>query len=269
VTGGFAEVNGARLWYEEAGSGPALVMLHSHLIDSGQWDSQLSALSSRFRVVRYDARGFGRSDLPAGPFSFAEDLGGLLDVLGIERASLTGCSGGGATIVDFALTHPERVDALVLVGSSLPGFRPSGEPPAAMVERRKALERGDLDLAVELALQFSTDGGRSPDQVDARARERTREMMARQARRPNPVVEARWADPPAASRLTEIGAATLVVVGSHDVAAMHEIADLVAREVPGSRKEVIADAGHHPNVEHPELFNELALSFLREVGSRE
>jgi pimeloyl-ACP methyl ester carboxylesterase len=91
-------------------------------------------------------------------------------------------------------------------------------------------------------------------------------MMARQAGRPDPAAEAQWVDPPAASRLAGIGAPALVVVGEHDSSAMHAIADLVAREVPGARKEVIPDAGHHPNMEHPERFNELVLSFLREVG---
>jgi pimeloyl-ACP methyl ester carboxylesterase len=263
----YAEVNGARLWYEEAGSGPALVLLHGHQLDSGQWDSQLPVFAREFRTVRYDARGFGRSDLPPGPFSFSDDLRGLLGCLGIERASLVGNSGGGATIVDFALAHPEMVEALVPVGSAVNGFR-FGEMPAVLLEHRRALERGDLDRAVELGLQFWTDGPRRPDQVDPGARERTREMMARQAVRPNPHVEARWVEPSAVSRLAEIRAPTLVVVAEHDAPRLHAIADLMAREVPGARKEVIADAGHHPNMEHPELFNDLVLTFVRGVVTR-
>ena len=260
------EVNGARLWYEEAGSGPALVLLHGHLIDSGQWDGQFAAFTRVFRTVRYDARGFGRSDLPAGPFSFSDDLRGLLDRLGIDRASLVGCSGGGATIIDFALADPGMVDALVLVGSSLSGFPFSGELPQALVERRGALERGDVDRAVELGLRVWTDGPRRPEQVDAGVRERTREMMARQDLRPDPHADAHWVEPPAASRLAEIGAPTLAVVAEHDLPGLHAIAALVAREVPGARREVIADAGHHPNMEHPAAFNELVLSFLREAA---
>lgn len=263
-----AEVNGARLWYEEAGGGPALVLLHGHLLDSGQWDDQLPAYAREHRAVRYDARGFGRSDPAAGPFSFSEDLGALLDFLGIQRASLMGCSGGGTTIVDFALTHPERVDALVLVGGALSGYRFSGKRPAAMVERAEALERGDLERAVELGLRLSTDGPRRPEEVDARARERTREMLARRDARPDPAVHARWAEPPAVSRLAEIRAPTLVVVGEHDLPALHAVAGLVVREVRGARKEVIADAGHHPNMEHPAGFNELVLAFLREAAGR-
>ena len=264
MTSGFAGVNGARLWYEEAGSGPAVVLLHGHLIDSGQWDAQFPVFARELRTVRYDARGFGRSDLPAGPFAFAEDLVALLDHLGIERASLIGCSGGGATIVECALTHPERVDALVLVGSALSGY-PFGKAPEVFAERRQALEAGDLERALEIGLRIWTDGPRRPDQVDAGVRERTREMMARQEARPDPHLVARWVEPPAVSRLAEIFAPTLAIVAEHDLPRLHDIADLVAREVPNARKEVIADAGHHPNMEHPAEFDELVLAFLREV----
>jgi 3-oxoadipate enol-lactonase len=266
VTEGVAEVNGARLWYEEAGSGPAVVLLHGHLIDSGQWDDQFPTFAREFRTVRYDARGFGYSDLPEGPFSFSDDLCGLLDRLGIEQASLIGNSGGGATAIDFALAHPGRLDALVPVGSALNGYSFGGELPPALADYRSALEHGDHEGAVELGLRIWADGPRRPDQVGAAARERTREMMARQVLRPDPHAQARWVEPPAVSRLSEIAAPTLVIVAEHDLPRLHAIADLIALEVPSARKEVLPDAGHHPNMEHPGTFNELVLSFLRRVA---
>jgi pimeloyl-ACP methyl ester carboxylesterase len=262
----FAEVNGARLWYETAGSGPALVMLHGHLVDSGQWDGQFAELAREFRVVRYDARGFGRSDKPASPFSFSEDLRGLLGVLGIERAFLMGCSGGGATIVDLALAHPELVEGLVLVGTGMSGFQMTGEILPKMVAFGEALDRGDLDEAMELGLQLWTDGERRrPDQVDQGAREHTRAMMIRLFSRPTVEAEVRWLDPPAAGRLAELRVPVLATVGEDDWEAIHEVARRIEAEVPGARRVVIPDAGHHPNMEHPEQFNELALSFLRSI----
>lgn len=266
MTAGFLDVNGARLWYEEAGSGPALVMLHGHLIDSGQWDSQIAAFAPEFRVVRYDARGFGRSDKPVESFAFFEDLRTLLRLLEIERACLMGCSGGGATIIDLALAHPEMVGALVLVDSGLFRHPFAEQPPPKLVELRAAWERGDLDRAVELALQIWTDGERRrPEQVEAQARERTREMMARQFGRPPVTAEARTLDPPAITRLEEIRAPALVILGGEDFAPAHDIAEALATRIPGARKVIIPDAGHHPNLEHPELFNETVLEFLRAV----
>jgi pimeloyl-ACP methyl ester carboxylesterase len=266
VSEGFLEVNGARLWYEVAGSDPALVMLHGHLIDSGQWDDQFGYFARDYRVVRYDARGFGRSDKPAQPFAFHEDLRALLALLGIERAVLMGCSGGGATIINLALAYPGMARALVLVGSGVSGFQFPEPPPPKIVAMREAQERGDIDAAVELALQVWTDGERRrPDQVDANARERTREMMKRLFSRPTVAAEVRTLDPPAIARLSEIGVPALVVVGADDWEPIHEIADLLATGIPGSRKLLIPAAGHHPNMEHPALFNESVHEFLEAV----
>jgi pimeloyl-ACP methyl ester carboxylesterase len=262
VTSGFAEVNGARLYYEVAGVGPALVLLHGYLLDSGQWDDQFTAMARHCQVVRYDARGFGRSTQPPEPFAPEEDLLGLLTFLGVDQAVLTGCSAGGAAVVDFALAHPERTRALVLVDSALSGFQFQGPPQPLIAEYRDARERGDVDRAVELALRFSTDGRRQPEQVDQRAREHMRSMMARQLSRPEVAAELRRQEPPAVGRLAEIQVPTLVVVGDEDVPAFQAVADLVAARVRDSRKVVIAQAGHHPNMEHAEQFNDLLVSFL-------
>ncbi len=260
-------MEGAQLWYEVQGDGPWLVMAHGHLIDSGQWDDQFASLADAFRVVRYDARGFGRSSQPTGPFSYADDLHALMLALGIDRAFLMGCSGGGATVVDFALAHPEMTRGLILVGSGLAGYRFGGEPPPKMIAVREALQRGDFDEAVELGLQLWTDGERRrPEQVDARARERTRAMMVPQFRRGEAAAEARWLDPPAATRLGELGTPTLVIVGGDDLSPIHDIADKIVAEAPNARKVVIADAGHHPNMEHRAEFDAIVRSFLAEIG---
>jgi 3-oxoadipate enol-lactonase len=193
----------------------------------------------------------------------------MLDHLGIERAFLVGGSGGGMTSIDLALADPERVSALVLVGSGLPGCRFPAEAPPKMVAMREARARGDLDAAVELGLQLWTDGERRrPEQVDAGARERTREMMRRLWSRPRPAGDdVRWLEPPPATRLREDRAPTLVVVGAEDWFVSREIAEQLAREVPGARKVVIPEAGHHANMEQPALFNEVVLSFLRPVAA--
>ena len=266
ATEGFVEVNGARLWSETAGSGPALVMLHGHLIDSGQWDSQFVEFAQAFRVVRYDARGFGRSDKPAAPFAFHEDLRAVLASLDIPPALLMGCSGGGATVIDMALAYPDSVVGLVLVGSAVSGYAFSGPQPPKIVAMREARERGDIDDAVELGLQLWTDGERRRlQQVDPVVREHTRPMMTRQLSRPTVAAEVRTLDPPAISRLAEIRVPTLVVVGADDSPPIHDIAELLTGQITGARKVVIPDTGHHPNMEHPAAFNEMVLSFLKSI----
>lgn len=166
---GFAEVNGASLYYEVAGDGGALVLCHCAPGDSTLWDPQFGPFAQTHRVVRFDARGFGRSTLPAGLFSFHEDLRGLLDFLGIERATVLGLSLGGRTALDLALSHPDRVRALVLANSGVSGstLRPR---PAGLADVEAALTRGDTADAAELMTRVWFDGPRSSDQVDARLR---------------------------------------------------------------------------------------------------
>jgi len=264
---GFADIHGAQLYYEAAGAGHPLVLLHGHLIDSGQWDDQFRTFAQHHRVVRYDARGFGQSSKPPGSFAHYQDLHAMLGFLGIERAYLMGCSGGGAAIVDFALAYPKQTSALILVGAGLGGFQ-FGEPPPLALELRAAHERGDSERAVELSIQLWTDGqNRSPDQVNPAARERIRAMSTRLFAREDPEASPTMLQPPAVGRLAEIGAPTLAIVGDQDLQRIQEIADLVAAQVQTARKLVIPDAGHHPNMEHPALFNQVVLDFLRGLAN--
>lgn len=116
----FADVGGNELWYEEAGDGPALVLIHEGVADSTMWDDHVDELARSHRVIRSDLPGCGRSPLPPGPFSHVRDLAALLDVLGVDRASVVGVSVGGRIALEFALVHPGLVDALVLVAPGIP-----------------------------------------------------------------------------------------------------------------------------------------------------
>lgn len=261
---GTVEINGASLAYETMGAGRPLVMLHGHLLDQHQWDEQFVVFANEYQVVRYDARGFGSSTMPPAAYNHAADLHGLLRYLDLEHAYLMGCSGGGATCVDFTLQYPDMVDGLILVGTAIAGFQPSGPIPPNLLAMSEALKRGAIDEAVEFSLQVFTDGRRRrPDQVNQAARERTREMTAQLfSRRPvEGAVEQMFA-PDALARLGEIRAPTLAIVGSEDDQMLHDIADMIAAQCPNAQRAEIPDAGHHPNMEHPELFNRTVLAFL-------
>src|SRR3954454_12470032 len=97
------EVNGARLWYDEAGSGPALLLLHGGLGDSGLWEPVVPFLAEQFRTIRTDLRFFGRSTGPAAPFSWHDDVIGVLDELGVDRVGLVCLSMGGRVAMELAL----------------------------------------------------------------------------------------------------------------------------------------------------------------------
>lgn len=241
--------------------------MHAAVGDRRLWDGQVGAFSERYRVVRYDLRGYGESPLPGGPFSYVTDLSSIFEHFGFERAALVGNSLGGKVALEFALTHPERVSALVLVAPGLGGHEDSPEAEAFDQEEDALLEAGRIDDAVELNLRTWLG------QVDAATRERVGAMQHRalellldaMGREPEPgPVE--WLDnPPAAERLGSLRVATLVIVGSEDTSDMRAIADRLATEIPGARKGVLEGVKHLPGIERPEEFNRLVLDFLVSV----
>jgi pimeloyl-ACP methyl ester carboxylesterase len=250
------------------------VLLHSSLGDRRLWDGQVDALAAQFRVVRYDARGFGDSPLPGGSFSLADDLRALLDHLGLERAVIVGNSMGGKVALEFTLIHPERVTALVLVGTALGGHEDSPELERFDEQEEALLEAGRIDEAVELNLRLWLKGPRrETDAVDPAARTRVAEMQRHafdvqveayeQSPPPGPGA---WLDPPAATRLGEIRVPTLVVVGDEDVEDMLAIARQLAAEIPGARKIVMPDTAHLPAFERPGEFNRVVIDFLAGVS---
>ncbi|HET8627780.1 MAG TPA: alpha/beta fold hydrolase [Thermomicrobiales bacterium] len=268
ATSGYADVNGARLYYEIAGAGPPLVLNHAGIADNRMWDYQFAAFAEHYRVVRYDIRGCGRSNDPPGPFSGRGDLYGLMTALGIARAHLVGLSIGGSIVLDFAIEHPEMVTALVPVAAGLGGYAYTGRD-----EQEEALEAamaaGDYERANEIDLQVWVDGPRrARSQVPAGVRERVREMNAGiYAQLPNQGEPQRM-DPPAAARLGEIHAPTLVIVGDEDVPDILDVADVLAANIPGARKVVVPGVAHMVNMERPAEFNRLVLDFLRGVDGR-
>ncbi len=263
---GYADVNGAQLYYEAAGSGRPLVLIHGRGVNCRMWDEQFSVFAQYYRVVRYDLRGHGRSDQPGGFYSYSHDLYGLLQLLGIQRAALMGLSLGGRVAIDFTLEHPEMVEALILVGAGLSGFKWSDDPRWAEVEA--AVKAGDIARAVELDARIGVDGpNRAPDQVKASVRERVKAMVAETYARPQPAEPPKEVglDPPALKRLREIQVPTLVIVGDQDSLDMLVIADILQKHVAQATTHIIPGAGHMVTMEEPEEVNGVAQRFLQQV----
>ena len=263
---GYADLNGARFYYEVAGEGEPLVLVHAGIADRRMWDEQFEVFAQDYMVVRYDRRGFGRTAMAAGPFSHHLDLYELLRFLGVKRSILLGCSQGGKTVLDLALAHSEMADALVLVASALGGFAFPFEPPSQYAELEIAEEQGDIARVNELELQIWVDGQhRTPQQVDREMRELVREMNLIALLAPSDPGSEQSLDPPAVNRLDEIRVPTLVIVGDLDTPKTLAAADLLAQQITGARKVVINGTAHLPNMEQPEEFNRRVLSFLKNL----
>src|SRR5712692_8710831 len=146
---GFVETSQGRLYHEVAGDGPALVLIHGGLWDARMWDDQFDAFAEGHTVIRYDLRGFGRSDPPTGPYSNTRDLTELLRALDIDRATVLGLSMGGRVAIDFAIEHPEMVSGLLPVAAGLGGFEyDDPDLEKRWEELQSAIEAGDLHAAV-------------------------------------------------------------------------------------------------------------------------
>jgi pimeloyl-ACP methyl ester carboxylesterase len=257
------------LYAEVAGEGPEIVLFHEGICDSRMWDSQWDTYTRSHRVLRFDFRGFGRSPLDPGPFASARDAIELMDRHGFGRAALVGVSLGGRVALEVALAAPERVRALVLVGSGLPGHDWSDEMKASWEQEEAALREGDLDRAVDVVLRTWVAGpGRKLEDVDPDVRARVAEMQRRafelQASIEEDDEELLVDD--VAQRIGEITAPTLVIVGEADAPDIHAIAQRLAHEIPGARFEEIADTAHVPSMERPEEFDRLVLAFLDDLA---
>jgi pimeloyl-ACP methyl ester carboxylesterase len=249
------------------GSGPAVLLLHAGIGDRRMWDAQVPAFAEHFTVIRFDARGFGETRKPDTPFAPYADAIALLDHLRISRAHVVGVSMGSQTAIEAAIAAPERVSALIAVAART-GTPVSSELRAGWERVDEIYEAGDIAGAVEYELRMWVDGpDRGPDAVDPEMRERVREMNAALFERDDVDGEELPLDPPAAERLAEISAPTLIVYGDKDVMDVRQAAGPLVAEIPGARLAVIPDAAHLPQMERPEVFNEIVLGFLLGSGS--
>jgi 3-oxoadipate enol-lactonase len=252
---------------EVAGEGPAVALVHEGICDSRMWDDQWERWSASHRLLRLDLRGFGRSPLPAEPYSHARDVIDALELHGLERAVLVGVSLGGRVVLEVALARPELVSALLLVAPGMPGHEWSDELRAQWAEEEAAFEAGDLDKAVEVSLRTWVDGPRRrPEDVDPAVRARVGEMQ-----RDAYELQREWVDeellvPDLAQRLAEIAVPTLVVVGEEDQPDMQAIVERLERELPSARRATIPATAHVPSMERPQEFDELVLPFLAKLA---
>lgn len=267
---GYVEQADGRLYYEEAGAGETLVLGHAGLVDGGMWDPQWEAFAQRYHVIRYDLRGFGKSDPAPGPRNRRGDLAQLLQALRVERAALMGCSMGGTIMLDFALEHPAMVSALVIVSAAPSGYEPEGDPPPELMEMFPAAQRGDTARVSELQMRLWIDGPtRQPEQANPAVRQRASEMNRIPVERGTfftaDLQPFEPLDPPAISRLADIHVPALIMAGALDYPTTIYAADLMADGIPGARKHLFARSAHLLNMEEPDEFTRVALDFLAEV----
>jgi pimeloyl-ACP methyl ester carboxylesterase len=255
ATSHWIDVPHAQLYAEEAGEGEPIALLHGFLVDRRQWDYEFIALADTHRVLRYDARGFGRSTIEPGSYAHHEDLFAVLDACGIRRTALLACSGGAATALDAARMHPERISSLVLIG---PGYwgRFADSTPAARAFLQ-ALGTFDVNGIIDSSLRAFTDGPRrAQNEVDPVARRHTETMTTQLFKRETSywtraAQDQRVPVPSTLERLHDLDIPTVLIVGSEDQIEVHQLAHELVEGMPHARMYVVHGAGHHVNLEAP------------------
>ena len=248
--------------YEEAGRGPVVVFLHGGALDRREWDDQM-VLADRFRVIRVDARGHGRSETPMEPFRQCDDIAALLGHLGVERAALVGLSMGAGAATDTALEHPHLVSHLVVCGAGTnePTFV---DPWMLDIQRQMAEAQARLDAPawIELALRQGVIGpyrDKAEKSVEDRCRRMITDTVSNHVKpgMTTPThVKGSW------ERLGEIKVPALGVIGTLDAPDHHAMVERFVRNVPGARKAEIEGAAHVVNMDRPDAFNELLTQYL-------
>ncbi len=261
------EIGQAILAGSELGEGLPVVFLHAGVADSRMWASQMQAVAAAgWHAITYDRRGFGETQSPDEPFSHLDDLEALLDALDIHAAVLVGCSLGGGLAIDFALRHPGRIIGLALLGTSVTGAPWSTSDMEAAVEAAEedAYERGDLDMLNKVQAHQWLDGPRAPSgRVGGAVRELFLDMNGIALRKPELTQGERA--PEAWSRVGEVAAPTLLLVGDEDFGALIERHDHLSEEMPNAFAAVLEGVAHLPSIERPDLVNTLLLQFLHAI----
>ena len=272
LTTGFAPVHNGSLYYEVAGSGKPVLLIHAGVADCSMWDNQMAELSKKYRTIRYDARGYGQTRTETTQFSNRQDILDLFKHLGVEKAAVIGISRGGQIAIDFTIEHPECVSALVAVAAGISGYEYSANDDPQAKREFELFNRMDelwdkkawQELA-DLQVWVWADGPSQPEgRADLKVRSYMRDKilfdLTRQDGEATPVP----LKPPAINRLGEINQPTLIMVGEYDTRDTLAVADELECRIPNNRKVGIPGVAHMIPMEKPDIFNKLVLEFLEE-----
>ena len=262
---GYLEVDGSKIYYEERGSGPAVVFLHDGLLGAESWDAICEVLAGKYHVVRYDRRGYGRSEAPTRAFSPAEDLFRLLTHLDLQHAVVVGSSSGGALAIDFAIERPQMVDGLFLIGPVLHGM-PFTEHFLARARQNSApMERGDIKTTARnwSEDQFLIAGGHD----QARRKFYDALVASPQNLKYDPQFDEKLS-PPASQRLAEVKAPTIILAGESDIADVHAHCGAINTGIRESNRVVVKGVGHLIQLEKPDEVAKQLEEFMNKIKSR-
>jgi 3-oxoadipate enol-lactonase len=236
------KVGADEVWSDDSGGDrPPLVLIHPGVGDSRIWDGLMPALTRSYRVIRYDARGFGRSPAPTEPFVLFDDLLTVLGHYGLDRVAVVGCSQGGDCALALAITQPSRVSALVLLCPGITGYDIPDDP--AFHDRLEAASSAGPDAFADVILDFWGRAGRT-DAVVEQARSAARAWIAGDG--------LEQSGPSVFDRLGEITVPAALLVGDLDMAWLRDCNRQAAQRIPGVTYLEVPGVDHFPPLRIPD-----------------
>jgi len=255
------EVPGGSLWYETCGSGPqAIVLIHDGVVNSASFDGMWPILCRQFRVVRYDRRGYGRSPAAKASYSPQDDLAAVMAAAKMDHASLVGFSFGGGLAVGYAIDHPDAVDRLVIAGPSLNGFKPTKMFGERITHIMMPMLWGNFDGVVANAMKETWIMAPGHDAARAEAAAIIKASPQDLRHQLHDPMRGWPSDLP---RMASLKVPTLILTGDHDIADNQAQAGAAQVLIPGARREIVEDAGHLMQMEHPKELADRIADFVR------
>ncbi|MGH3870733.1 MAG: alpha/beta fold hydrolase [Pseudonocardiaceae bacterium] len=261
----YTENGGTRLFWEESGAGPAVLLIHGLGYTHDMWYRTIPVLSPRYRVIRFDNRGVGRSDVPPGVYrvsDMAADAVAVLDAAAADVAHVVGVSLGGAIAQELTLRHPSRVRGLVLVATLCGGPRLVPAEPEVGVT---LLARGRMpaEQGIRVMNPYVYDPGTPVERIDEDLAVRLRTYPSAQGYLGQVRALPSWSS---YDRLPEITAPTLVIHGQSDRLVPPGNGRIIAERIPGARLTLIPRASHIVFTDQPEIAHGAMVTFLDELG---
>jgi pimeloyl-ACP methyl ester carboxylesterase len=257
-----AQINGVKLHYEDQGEGMPIVLVHAFPLSGELWRPQVEALLGKFRFIVPDMRGFGESDVPAGPYTmetYADDVAALLDHLGIEKVVLGGVSMGGYITFAFLRRYAARLRALVLADTRATAdaeqAKEGRETNAQLAEKQGSGAIADMMIPNLLAEESLSE-----------LRTHVRGII--RSNQPQGIAGALRGmalRPDSTDLLAQITIPTLLAVGEHDTLTTPDEMRAMHEAIAGSTLVEIPHAAHLSNLENPQAFNQALVEFLAHV----
>lgn len=257
-------INGIDLYYHIYGSGSPIILVHGLGMDHSMWDLQVLEFSKNHQVFVYDLRGHGQSESPDHPYSIdllADDLDLFLHFLGLKSAAVLGLSLGGRILLRFALKYPQELRAMILADAQSETLPDSVERFQLLADtaRRKGMSKAaELFFSWPLLQMLAK---RSPERFE---KEKRRFLQTSAIGLANSCLAIAGMEP-LTTQLGYIQTPTLALAGEEDEPYLSYL-DLYARQIPHCQKETVPRAGHLSNLENPQAFNEIVLTFLAGLG---